>query len=422
VLTRFLQHLRSFSLPVSLGEWLDLMAALRIGLVFADLERFYFLCRLCLVKDEKYFDRFDRAFAAYFDELDNWQAALQTPAIEEALWALLPETIRDSAAGDWQGLPDDLNCQDHNVVVERLSDAESSGDARDERHDRLSDADYEGAGEGEGEGEGEGQGGEGEGELGLSGFGHGEQPASGIRDDSDAASMGSALKTWQLRQYKDYDPDAELGTRNMKMALRRLRKFARTATDVELDLKDTIHATANNGGFLLIKEVPERRNSVRVLLLLDVGGSMDEHVERCAQLFTAARSEFKYLQSFYFHNCIYESLWHDNARRKEDRIKTLDVLRKFGADYKIIIVGDASMGRQEVAEKGGSVEHYNAESGDVWLDRLQQRFRKVIWLNPVAPRQWRDSQSTMLIESLMDKEMYHLSVEGIEQAMKSLVR
>jgi uncharacterized protein with von Willebrand factor type A (vWA) domain len=404
VLIRFLQHLRRFSLPVSLGEWLDLMAALRIGLVFADLEQFYFLCRLCLVKDEKYFDRFDRAFAAYFGELDNWQTALQTPAIEQALVALLPETIRDSVAGDWQGLLDDPSCQDHNVDVERLPDGESSGDARDKRHDGSS---------GEGEGEGE---------LGLSGFGHGEQPASGIRDDSDAASMGSALKVWQLRQYKDYDPSAELGTRNMKMALRRLRKFARTAIDVELDLKDTIHATANNGGFLLIKEVPERRNSVKVLLLLDVGGSMDEHVERCAKLFTAARSEFKYLQSFYFHNCIYESLWHDNARRQEDRIKTLDVLRKFGADYKIIIVGDASMGRQEVAEKGGSVEHYNAESGDVWLDRLQQHFRKVIWLNPVAPRHWRDSQSAMLIESLMDKEMYHLSVDGIEQAMKSLVR
>jgi uncharacterized protein with von Willebrand factor type A (vWA) domain len=407
VLIRFLLHLRRFSLPVSLGEWLDLMAALRAGLVFADLEQFYFLCRLCLVKDEKYFDRFDRAFAAYFDELDNWQSALHTPAIEQALVTLLPETIRDYVAADWQGLPDDPSCQDHNVDVERLSDGESSGDARDKRHDGLSDADSEG---------------EGEGELGLSGFGHGEQPASGIRDDSDAASMGSALKVWQLRQYKDYDPNAELGARNMKMALRRLRKFARTAIDVELDLKDTIHATANNGGFLLIKEVPERRNSVKVLLLLDVGGSMDEHVERCAQLFTAARSEFKHLQSFYFHNCIYESLWHDNARRQEDRIKTLDVLRKFGADYKIIIVGDASMGRQEVAQKGGSVEHYNAESGDVWLDRLQLHFRKIIWLNPVAPRQWRDSQSVMLIKSLMGKEMYHLSVDGIEQAMKSLVR
>ncbi|MFT6117922.1 MAG: hypothetical protein ACJARY_003547 [Candidatus Azotimanducaceae bacterium] len=161
---------------------------------------------------------------------------------------------------------------------------------------------------------------------------------------------------------------------------------------------------------------------MKVLLLLDVGGSMDEHVERCEQLFSAARSEFKYMQSFYFHNCIYESLWLDNARRPEDRVKTLDVLRKFGSDYKIIVVGDASMGRQEVVEKGGGVEHYNAESGEVWLDRLQQHFRKVIWLNPMAPQQWCDSQTVTLLQGLMAKQMYHLSVEGIEQAMKVLVR
>jgi hypothetical protein len=294
-------------------------------------------------------------------------------------------------------------------------------ESRDEGDDE-GEGDGEGDGEGHGQGAGEGQGGEGDGELGLSGLGHGDEPASGIRDDSDRAATSSALKVWQLRQYKDYDPGVELGTRNMKMALRRLRKFARTAVDLELDLASTIHATANNGGFLQIKEVPERRNSVKVLLLLDIGGSMDEHVERCAQLFAAARSEFKYLQSFYFHNCIYESLWPDNARRQEDRIKTVDVLRKFGADYKIIVVGDASMGRQEVVEKGGSVEHYNAESGEVWLDRLQQHFRKMIWLNPVAPHQWRDSQSVTLIQGLMEKEMYHLSVDGIEQAMKVLVR
>jgi hypothetical protein len=401
-------------------------------LVVVDIQQFYFLCRLCLVKDEKYFDRFDRAFAAYFDELDDWQAALSTPAIEDLLAPLSAAMFNAPAVHDWQALLSDLHLADRKFEAERLPEANSISAAGIDRYQNRAalnadlesrdEGDDEGEGEGHGQGAGEGQGGEGDGELGLSGLGHGDEPASGIRDDSDRAATSSALKVWQLRQYKDYDPGVELGTRNMKMALRRLRKFARTAVDLELDLASTIHATANNGGFLQIKEVPERRNSVKVLLLLDIGGSMDEHVERCAQLFAAARSEFKYLQSFYFHNCIYESLWPDNARRQEDRIKTVDVLRKFGADYKIIVVGDASMGRQEVVEKGGSVEHYNAESGEVWLDRLQQHFRKMIWLNPVAPHQWRDSQSVTLIQGLMEKEMYHLSVDGIEQAMKVLVR
>ena len=232
----------------------------------------------------------------------------------------------------------------------------------------------------------------------------------------------SARKVWQLRQYEDYDPDVELGTRNMQMALRRLRKFARTAVDLELDLNDTIRSTANNGGFLQIKEVPERRNAVKVLLLLDVGGSMDEYIERCAQLFSAARSEFKYLEYYYFHNFIYESLWTTNSRRQEQRVNTLDLLRKYGSDYKIIIVSDASMAREEITQKGGSVEHFNAEPGEVWLDRLQQHFRKLVWLNPVNPIKWQDSYSITMIQRLMQAQMHHLSVTGIEQGMKALIR
>jgi uncharacterized protein with von Willebrand factor type A (vWA) domain len=206
------------------------------------------------------------------------------------------------------------------------------------------------------------------------------------------------------------------------MALRRLRKFARTAADLELDLNETIRCTARNGGILDIREIPERHNAVKVLLFLDVGGSMDDHIELCAQLFSAARSEFKHLEYFYFHNFIYESVWNDNERRGDDRVLLLDVLRKYGRDYKVIFVGDAQMARHEIAERGGSVEHFNAEPGQHWMQSVQEQFRKVIWINPIAVDQWKDSYTTEMIRRIMDDQMYHLSVEGIEQAMKHLVR
>jgi uncharacterized protein with von Willebrand factor type A (vWA) domain len=243
-----------------------------------------------------------------------------------------------------------------------------------------------------------------------------------VRTDLESVSQRSAMKVWELRQFEDYDPDVELGTRNIKMALRRLRKFARTAANLELDLADTIRCTARNGGILDIKEIPERHNAVKVLLFLDVGGSMDDHVELCAQLFSAASSEFKHLEYFYFHNFIYESVWADNQRRGEDRIPLVDVLRKYGRDYKVIFVGDSAMGRHEIAERGGSVEHYNAEPGEVWMSEVLDQFRKVIWLNPVATSLWKDSYSTEMIRRIMDDKMYHLSIDGIESAMKYLVR
>ena len=230
------------------------------------------------------------------------------------------------------------------------------------------------------------------------------------------------MKVWHQRQYEDYDPEVELGTRNIKMALRRLRKFARTAAELELDLLDTINCTARNGGFLDIKEVPERHNSVKVLLLLDVGGSMDDHITLCGQLFAAARSEFKYLEYFYFHNFVYESLWTSNERRQDERTNTFDLIHRYGSDYKVIFVGDANMARHEIAERGGSVEHFNAEPGEVWLDRIQSQFRKIIWLNPAPKKGWRDSYSTEMIHRLINGHMYHLSVDGVAQAMKYLAR
>ena len=225
-----------------------------------------------------------------------------------------------------------------------------------------------------------------------------------------------------MRQFEDYDPRVELGTRNIKMALRRLRKFARTAADLELDLNETIRCTARNGGILDIREIPERHNAVKVLLFLDVGGSMDDHVELCAQLFSAASSEFKYIESFYYHNFIYESVWTNNERRGDDRVLLSDLLRKYGRDYKVIFVGDAQMARHEISERGGSVEHFNAEPGEYSMNSVQEQFRKVIWLNPVARDEWQDSYTTVMINRILDDKMYHLSVEGIEQAMKFLVR
>ncbi|HIG40537.1 MAG TPA: VWA domain-containing protein [Gammaproteobacteria bacterium] len=235
-------------------------------------------------------------------------------------------------------------------------------------------------------------------------------------------SQRSAMKVWHQRQYQDYDPEVELGTRNIKMALRRLRKFARTAAEMELDLMDTIRCTARNGGFLDIREVPERHNSVKVLLFLDVGGSMDDHIELCSQLFAAARSEFKYLEYYYFHNFIYENIWLSNDRRQEEKLNTFDLIRRFGSDYKIIFVGDANMARHEIAERGGSVEHFNGDAGEVWLSRIQDQFKKIIWLNPVEKKKWRDSYTTEMIRRLVDDHMYHLSVDGIEQAMRYLAR
>lgn len=474
MLLEFFIHLRRWRVPVSVRELLDLLAAMRARLVFADIEQFYFLARLCLVKDEKYFDRFDQAFDDFFSGLGDWQDLFADARSAEALTALLAKALpqldplilarvlaeyseliaqkrrQQDASGDAQhggegagesaasGDSGGSGRQDDGIERNHIEKEPRKGDPPGEEAtcnaEQTPESGEDGdAGEGEGDGGDEGEGSDGErgegedgkegdGENGESGQGSGETPGEGIRDEGEHERQRSATKIWQLREYQDYDPDVELGTRNIKMALRRLRKFARTSAELELDLAGTIRATARNGGLLDIREIPERHNAVKVLMFLDVGGSMDEHIELCAQLFSAARSELKYLEYFYFHNFIYENVWHHNDRRGEDRMSTLELLRKFPSDYKIIFVGDASMGRHEIAEKGGSVEHYNAEPGELWLARFQERFRKIIWLNPVPTAQWADSYSIEMIRRLMDGQMYHLSVEGIEQAMKQLAR
>lgn len=460
MLLRFFLHLREYRVPVSIRELLDLLCAMSGRLVFADIGQFYFLARLCLVKDEKFYDRFDLAFESFFEGLDAWQGAFE----EREAIALLKESLA-------RVFPDLSEVDLSRVLAEyRLAVANASrraqqvahreptnpsrreenrgyGEQNDEqrpdeewrpdpvekvggREDpRGEQADGEEAGDAgeEGEGQegdsGEGENGrEGEGEGGQSGLGSGQEPGRGIRDEADNPFHRSASKVWQIREFADYDPDVELGTRNMKLALRRLRKFARTAAELELDLPGTISSTARNGGILDIRQIPERHNAVKVLLFLDVGGSMDEHIVRCEQLFSAARSEFKHLEYYYFHNFIYESVWHRNDRRNEDRIATSDILHRFGSDYKVIFVGDASMARHEIAEKGGSVEHYNAEPGEAWLARFHDSFRKIAWLNPVDPDLWQDVYSIEMIRRLMENRMYHLGVAGMEEAMKYLAR
>ena len=432
MLLSFFEHLRRYRVPVSVRELMDLLSIFSHRLLFADQDEFYFLSRLSLVKDEKYYDRFDQAFAAYFSGLDDWVGVFEEDESEQ---------LRELLARVREG-----NEREVALVMEEYGKAVAEAKeraAREDGEDTSKDEGEPGSGEGEsseggekdeqgddgGEGEGDSgekgegdKGKEGEGNDGEKGEGLSEEAESGERTEMTEAPRKRAMKVWLEREFADYDPDVELGTRNLKMALRRLRRWVREASDLELDLPDTIRSTARNGGFLDIKEVPERHNAVKVLMLFDVGGSMDQHVELCAQLFSAAGSEFKHLEYFYFHNYVYESVWRENERRTEDKLPLRHLLQKFPRDYKLIIVGDADMGRHEIADRGGSVEHFNAEPGEVWMSRLMEQFRSVVWLNPLPESRWQDSASIQLAKRLVDGHMFFLSDKGLESAMKYLMR
>ncbi len=435
MLLGFFDHLRRYRVPVSVRELIDLLSIFSHRLLFADQDEFYFLSRLSLVKDEKYYDRFDQAFASYFSGLDDWIGVFEEDESEQ-LRELLAR-VREN------------NEREVALVMEEYGKAVAEAKRRaagEDGEDIIKDEGERGSGEGEGEGEGEGgekgeqgsdgeegegdsgekgegdEGKEGKGNDGEKGEGLSEEAESGERTEETEAPRKRAMKVWLNREFADYDPDVELGTRNLKMALRRLRRWVREASDLELDLPNTIRSTARNGGFLDIKEVPERHNAVKVLMLFDVGGSMDQHVELCAQLFSAAGSEFKHLEYFYFHNYVYESVWHENERRIEDKLPLRHLLQKFPRDYKLIIVGDADMGRHEISERGGSVEHFNAEPGEVWMGRLTEQFRSVVWLNPLPETRWRDSASIQLAKRLVDGQMFFLSDKGLESAMKYLMK
>ena len=387
MLIDFFYHLRANQLPVSVKEYLTLLEALRQPLMQPSLETFYHLAKTTLVKDESLFDRFDRAFGTYYRSLQAKLPNKEIPLdwlVKEFERRLTPEQKAELEKHGWDKLMD--------MFQERLNE-------QTERH----------AGGNRWIGTG-----------GTSPFGHGGYHPEGIRVGGESAGNRTAVKVWDERQFRDYDDQIELGIRNFKVALRRLRRFAREGAELELDLDDTIRSTARNAGHLDVKMIPERHNSVKVLMLLDVGGSMDDHITRVEELFSAASSEFRNLEVYYFHNCPYEHLWKSNRRRQMERFDTWDVLRKFNADWRLIFVGDASMSPYEVLQPGGSVEHYNKEPGAQWLQRMVTTWPKAVWLNPEPQASWTYRQSIALIRNIMQDRMYPVTVAGLEQAMRLL--
>jgi hypothetical protein len=388
----FLDALRRQGVPVSLREWLDLMAGMQAGIAAGRVEDFYHFARLALVKDERHLDRFDRAFSESFSGLDR--VPVEMLVHEQAI----PQ--------DWL----------RKLAEKLLSDAEKAqieaGGSFDTLMRKLRDRLAEQQSRHQG-------GNKWIGTAGTSPFGaHGYNP-EGVRIGQDASRHRRAVKVWDRREFRDFDDSVALGTRNIKVALKRLRQWARHGAADELDLPATIRATANHG-YIDVQTRPERRNAVKVLLFLDVGGSMDDHIRIVDELFSAARSEFRRMQHFYFHNCLYEGVWRDNRRRWTEQIPTWDLLHRYGRDYKCIIVGDASMSPYEIAVPGGANEHWNPEPGEVWLRRLCETWPDHVWLNPVPDSHWRHVQSIAMIGSIFENRMMPLTLEGLTGAMRVL--
>ncbi len=390
MLIPFFYMLRDGGMKTSITELLTLHEAMKCGLARYNIDDFYFLARACLVKDESKLDRFDRIFAAYF------------------------KGVEDSLADMMQDIPDDwLNRQAELILSEEERAMIAALGGFDELmkalRERLEQQDERHEG-----------GNRWIGTAGTSPFGaYGYNP-EGVRIGQQRSRNRRAVKVWDRRDYRNLDDSVELGTRNIKVALRRLRKFAREGAADQLDLDDTIDKTARNGGFLDIRMIPERHNAVKVLLCLDIGGSMDDHIRICEELFSAARSEFKHLEYFYFHNFVYESMWKDNRRRHSERIPTLDITHKYGADYKLIFVGDATMSPYEIVYAGGSVEHWNEEPGSIWIKRLLNTYQRAIWLNPEPRDRWNFTPSIKLAREIMDDRMYPLTIAGLDAGIKAL--
>jgi len=393
MLIDFFYTLRAAKLPVSVKEYLMLLQALQEGVVGPrsedgwSLDDFYFLARITLVKDEKHYDKFDRAFAAYFKGVEmvaDFKKALPEEWLRKLLdKELTPEQKAAIEKMDWDELMETLK--------KRLEEQKG-------RHEGGSK--WIGTG-------------------GTSPFGHGGYNPQGVRIGGPGKNR-SAVKVWEQRAYRDYDDTQELGTRNIKVALRRLRKFARQGSNLELDLPDTIRSTAANAGWLDIKMIPERHNNVKVLLLMDVGGTMDDHIQRVEELFSAVKSEFKHLEFYYFHNCVYDFMWKNNRRRFAEKFDTWDIIRKYNKDYKLIFVGDATMSPYEILQPGGSVEYNNDEPGAEWLQRLTNAFPHHAWINPEPQGVWEYRQSIDIIRQLMGGRMYPLTLKGLEETMRLL--
>ena len=391
MLIDFFYTLRAAKLKVSVKEYLTLLEALQAGVIDDEggptVDKFYYLARTSLVKDETQFDKFDRAFAAYFKGVE-----LLTDFTKEVPLDWLRKTL------EFELSPEEKAAIEKMGWDELMETLKKRFEEQKERHEGGSK--WIGTG-------------------GTSPFGTGGFYPQGIRIGKGGGNK-SAVKVWDQRAYKDYDDTKELGTRNIKVALRRLRRFAREGAELELDLDDTIHSTAANAGMLDIKMVPERHNKVKVLLLMDVGGTMDEHIHRVEELFSAAKSEFKHLEFYYFHNCVYDFMWKNNRRRYSEKFPTWDVIRKYNKDYKLVFVGDATMSPYEILQPGGSVEYNNEEAGAEWLQRLTNAFPKFAWINPEPQGVWGYRQSIAVIQQLMNQRMFPLTLAGLEGAMRLL--
>jgi hypothetical protein len=390
VLIRFFLMLRAAGVPVSITEFLALLDALEARIVGTSAEDFYWVARAVLVKDERHYDRFDRVFAAHFKGAELALEALLTTGIpadwlkpEFMLQLTDEEKARIQSLGGWEALMETLR--------QRLAEQKS-------RHQGGSK--WIGTG-------------------GTSPFGHGGYNPEGIRIGGEGGNR-SAVKVWERREYANLDDTVELGTRNVKLALRRLRRFARQGAAETLDLDATIDSTARRAGLLDIRMVPERHNAVKVLLFLDVGGSMDEHVRLCGELFSAARGEFKHLEHYYFHNFVYESVWKDNRRRGGERTPLPQLMRTYGQDYRLVIVGDATMSPYEILQPGGSIEHWNEEPGAAWMKRLLASYPRHAWLNPEPRERWEFTPSVRITRELVEDRMFPLTIEGLDRAMRSL--
>ncbi|MGB6119954.1 MAG: VWA domain-containing protein [Mesorhizobium sp.] len=390
----FFLELKAAKIPVSLREYLTLLEGMEAGLVTYDVEGFYYLARSALVKDERYIDRFDQVFGHVFKGLEalSGEGAVDIANLpEEWLRKLAEKHLTD----------------EEKKLVESLGGFEKLMETLKQRLEEQ---------------KGRHQGGsKWIGTAGTSPFGaYGYNP-EGVRIGQNESRNRRAIKVWDKREFRNFDDSVELGTRNIKVALKRLRRWVREGADEELDIPGTIHATAEHG-YLDVQTRPERRNAVKLLMFFDVGGSMDDHIKVVEELFSAARAEFRQLEFFYFHNCLYEGVWKDNRRRHSEVIPTYDVIHKYGHDYKVIFVGDASMSPYEIATAGGSVEHWNQEAGIVWLNRVQEHWPNTIWINPVQEKYWGYTHSIQMVRDIFTDRMYALTLQGLEKATKELSR
>ena len=389
----FFLELKAAGIPVSLREYLTLIEALDDGMVLYDVEGFYFLARSTLVKDERFIDRYDRVFSHYFRGVEAVSGEGTDPRAlpEEWLRRLAEKHLTD----------------EEKKLVESLGGFEKLMDTLKERLEEQQKRHQGGS--------------KWIGTAGTSPFGaYGYNP-EGVRIGQEESRHRRAVKVWDKREFRNLDDSVELGTRNIKVALKRLRRWVREGAQNELDLAGTIRSTAEHG-WLDVKTRPERRNAVKLLMFFDIGGSMDDHIRVVEELFSAARAEFRHMEYFYFHNCLYETVWRDNRRRRQETFPTFDLIRTYGSDYRVIFVGDAAMSPYEIAMKGGSVEHWNEEAGAVWLERMLAHFPKAAWLNPAPEQHWQYTQSTQMIRQILSDRMYPMTLKGLEAATRELSR